>query len=319
MASVPDFPGREDVQPVDLSPAVTTVAFNPILPLSRVPIPAGEEDDPSKGPYVLAFKDAESWRLAWHKCEEKVFARCEAGARMGCSISAAKACRPPWWKVYLLPFLKKTGHDEAAEREVCEEREMTACLTALKEKCLQYSCETCQPVFANMRIAAPGQTIDLRFTGKKLPRRRITRHDKKLVGKGDGKKNNPNAENMAKQAQSPKIVPVGVSSSREIDQQPSLSTNFRGKELMGEETFDWRRRESTIRSNVESKDNPSSTSEPTAAFEGWVGGLVWPKVELRKPDPGIADVPTDHPEPVTEESNDFWQNLQRNFRGRFKF
>lgn len=238
---------------------------------------------------------------------------------MGCSISAAKACRPPWWKVYLLPFLKKTGHDEAAEREVCEEREMTACLTALKEKCLQYSCETCQPVFANMRIAAPGQTIDLRFTGKKLPRRRITRHDKKLVGKGDGKKNNPNAENMAKQAQSPKIVPVGVSSSREIDQQPSLSTNFRGKELMGEESFDWRRRESTIRSNVESKDNPSSTSEPTAAFEGWVGGLVWPKVESRKPDPGIADVPTDHPEPVTEESNDFWQNLQRNFRGRFKF
>jgi hypothetical protein len=183
--------------------------------------------------------------------------------------------------VYLLPFLKKTGHDEAAEREVCEEREMTACLTALKEKCLQYSCETCQPVFANMRIAAPGQTIDLRFTGKKLPRRRITRHDKKLVGKGDGKKN-PNAENMAKQAQSPKIVPVGVSSSREIDQQPSLSTNFRGKELMGEESFDWRQRESTIRSNVDSKDNPSSTSEPTAAFEGWVGGLVWPKVLLAK-------------------------------------
>eukprot|EP00249_Psilotum_nudum_P030480 c43134_g1_i1 orf=121-399(+) len=60
----------------DLSPAITTVAFDPVVPLLRVPIAAGEDDDPSKAPYVLAFKDEEAWRCAWQKCERKISEQC---------------------------------------------------------------------------------------------------------------------------------------------------------------------------------------------------------------------------------------------------
>lgn len=62
---------------VDLSPAATTIAFDPIIPLLRVPLQAGENDDPSKGPYVLAFKDEDSWRRAWLACESRLVEQCE--------------------------------------------------------------------------------------------------------------------------------------------------------------------------------------------------------------------------------------------------
>lgn len=73
------FKGRnmQDNNSVDLSPAATTIAFDPIIPLLRVPLQAGENDDPSKGPYVLAFKDEDSWRRAWLTCESKLVEQCE--------------------------------------------------------------------------------------------------------------------------------------------------------------------------------------------------------------------------------------------------
>lgn len=107
MGSHLELPGRENFKsvPVDLSPSVTTVAFDPVLPLLRVPVPAGESDDPSKGHFVLAFRNEETWRQAWLSCGEKIAQQCEAGAKVGCSITAATVCRPPWWKTYL-PFVK---------------------------------------------------------------------------------------------------------------------------------------------------------------------------------------------------------------------
>lgn len=101
-----DLPGKEAYRSsqVNLSPYVTVVAFDPLIPLARIPVPAGQEEDPSKGPYVLAFRNDETWRQSWRTCKENVVTQCEAGAKVGCSISAAKACRQPWWKAYL-PFL----------------------------------------------------------------------------------------------------------------------------------------------------------------------------------------------------------------------
>lgn len=102
-----DLPGKESHRPsqVNLSPYVTVVAFDPLIPLARIPVLAGQEENPSNGPYVLAFRNEETWRQSWRTCKENIVTQCEAGAKVGCSISAAKACRPPWWKVYL-PFLR---------------------------------------------------------------------------------------------------------------------------------------------------------------------------------------------------------------------
>lgn len=95
---------------VNLSPFETVVAFDPVRPLARVPVPAGQGDDLSKGPYVLAFRNEESWRRAWRTCREKIETQCQAGAKLGCSISAANACNGrPWWKL-ALPFLPHSGH-----------------------------------------------------------------------------------------------------------------------------------------------------------------------------------------------------------------
>lgn len=103
-----DLPGREAYQSShqDLSPAATTVAFDPVLPLVRIPVAAGEGDDTSKGPYVLAFRNEQTWRQSWLNCQDKIASQCEAGAKVGCSISAAKACQAPWWMTYF-PFLNK--------------------------------------------------------------------------------------------------------------------------------------------------------------------------------------------------------------------
>jgi len=103
-----ELPGKEASQ-VGLSPFETVVAFDPVRPLARVPVPAGQGDDLSKGPYVLAFRNEEAWRRAWRTCKEKIETQCQAGAKLGCSISAAKACGRPWWKPSL-PFLPSGGY-----------------------------------------------------------------------------------------------------------------------------------------------------------------------------------------------------------------
>jgi hypothetical protein len=105
-----ELPGKEAYRASqgDLSPFATVVAFDPVLPLARVPVPAGQGDDPDKGPYVLAFRNEETWRQAWRTCKEKIATQCEAGAKLGCSIAAAKACARPWWQLSL-PFFGTSG------------------------------------------------------------------------------------------------------------------------------------------------------------------------------------------------------------------
>uniref|UniRef100_A0A7I4EDF5 Uncharacterized protein n=1 Tax=Physcomitrium patens TaxID=3218 RepID=A0A7I4EDF5_PHYPA len=100
-----DLPGMEAYRSsqANLSPSVLVIAFDPFLPLVRIPVPVGRDEDSSKGPYVLAFRNEETWRQAWKTCKEKIATQCEAGAKVGCSVSAAMACRQPWWKSYL-PF-----------------------------------------------------------------------------------------------------------------------------------------------------------------------------------------------------------------------
>ncbi|XP_043699222.1 uncharacterized protein LOC122650001 [Telopea speciosissima] len=141
----------------DFSPSTTLISYDRPLPLLRGPIPAGLSDDPSKGPFVLAFRDPSSWKSAFQTCESKVIEQCEAGARIGCSISASNKCKPPWWR-----SLFGAVTVDVAAREQCEEREMASCLAASKESCLKLGKEKCLPPFRDARIAL----IDLNEVSK---------------------------------------------------------------------------------------------------------------------------------------------------------
>lgn len=67
----------EGVGAEDLSASSTLVHFDRPMPLLRVPLLAGASDDPSAGPFVLAFRDADSWRAAFRSTEAKVVEQCE--------------------------------------------------------------------------------------------------------------------------------------------------------------------------------------------------------------------------------------------------
>ncbi|KAG8477436.1 hypothetical protein CXB51_030896 [Gossypium anomalum] len=82
----------------EYSASSTTIKFDRPLPLLRGPILAGTSDDPSSGPYILAFKDLPSWAAAYKSCESKIISQCEEGARIGCAITASNKCKPPWWQ-----------------------------------------------------------------------------------------------------------------------------------------------------------------------------------------------------------------------------
>ncbi|XP_011628526.1 uncharacterized protein LOC18423975 isoform X1 [Amborella trichopoda] len=133
----------------DYSAAATVVGFDPPISLLRGPVPASSIDDPSKGDFVLAFKDERSWRRAFQASEAKLREQCEAGARVGCSIGASTKCRPSWWQ-----SLFRSNAVDFSERERCEEREMAACLDASKEACIQFAKDKCLPVFRDARIAS---------------------------------------------------------------------------------------------------------------------------------------------------------------------
>ncbi|XP_006828632.2 uncharacterized protein LOC18423975 isoform X2 [Amborella trichopoda] len=61
----------------DYSAAATVVGFDPPISLLRGPVPASSIDDPSKGDFVLAFKDERSWRRAFQASEAKLREQCE--------------------------------------------------------------------------------------------------------------------------------------------------------------------------------------------------------------------------------------------------
>ncbi|CAN1766247.1 hypothetical protein LINPERHAP1_LOCUS9883 [Linum perenne] len=65
----------------DYSAATTTIVFDTPIPLLRGPAPASASDDPSLGPYVLAFRNPQSWSSAYAACESNIVKQCEGGAR----------------------------------------------------------------------------------------------------------------------------------------------------------------------------------------------------------------------------------------------
>ncbi|WCJ21209.1 hypothetical protein M5689_003379 [Euphorbia peplus] len=146
----------------EYSASSTIVHFDYPIPLLRGPVRAGVSDDPSFGPYVLAFRDHRSWAAAYKRCESKIIEQCEAGSRIGCAISASEKCKPPWWRNFIggnLPSLK--------DREICEEREMEGCLVAAKDKCVGLAKEKSSSPFRDARIAI-GERMVMEKVGRKL-------------------------------------------------------------------------------------------------------------------------------------------------------
>uniref|UniRef100_A0A0E0BL80 Uncharacterized protein n=1 Tax=Oryza glumipatula TaxID=40148 RepID=A0A0E0BL80_9ORYZ len=142
-------------QSEDYSPAATVVRFDPPLPLLRAPVPSSAA---SGEPPVLAFRDAASWRAAWEATEASLLSQCEAGARSGCSITASRKCKPPWWKGLL-----GGAPTDYQERDRCEEREMAACLEAAREACVKFAKEKCIEPFRDARIASEGLLENTKF------------------------------------------------------------------------------------------------------------------------------------------------------------
>ncbi|XP_023534255.1 uncharacterized protein LOC111795871 [Cucurbita pepo subsp. pepo] len=141
--------------PDDYSAATTIITFQRPIPLLRGPIRAGRSENPSAGPYLLAFRDPQAWKSAYKICESKIIEQCEAGARIGCSITAINKCKRPWWSFLIQ---SKKGLD-LKDREQCEEREMEACLAGAKEKCVGFAKEKCSKPFMEARIVARGRNI----------------------------------------------------------------------------------------------------------------------------------------------------------------
>ncbi|CAN6382140.1 unnamed protein product [Urochloa humidicola] len=148
--AAPPYGGSADDSAEDYSAAATVVRFDPPLPLLRAPVPSAAAA-PGEEPPVLAFRDAASWRAAWDTAEASLVSQCEAGARSGCSITASRKCRPPWWK-----GLFGAAPTDYEERERCEEREMAACLEAAKEACITFAKGKCIGPFRDARIARDG-------------------------------------------------------------------------------------------------------------------------------------------------------------------
>jgi len=306
-----DLPGREAYQSShqDLSPAATTVAFDPVLPLVRIPVAAGEGDDTSKGPYVLAFRNEQTWRQSWLNCQDKIASQCEAGAKVGCSISAAKACQAPWWMTYF-PFLNKAQHDQSS-REECERREMTECLRSSQERCTGYAREICDPIFSNVRIAAPGAPIDPRFNGRRLQRPRVSRHDK-VVQKL------PKKSWQAEQTESQGILHKTSSGAETlVEERPKLGvTTFRGRLVMQYERLGERERSSRQRLQG-TQGNGVSSIQQSSTLPGFVGGLVHPVVQS-------TDLPNSVENHVVAKVPvilrlDWWQKLQQLWLDRVRF
>ncbi|XP_010545115.1 PREDICTED: uncharacterized protein LOC104817569 [Tarenaya hassleriana] len=132
----------------DYSSSATTVIFDPPVPLLRGPLPAGYTDYPELGPYVLAFASAESWAVAYKRCETLIREQCEEGARIGCAVTASNNCKPPWWR-----NLSGLSSEDMREREKCEVREFEGCLAAAGEKCSGFAKDKCSRPFLDARIA----------------------------------------------------------------------------------------------------------------------------------------------------------------------
>ncbi|GJP78392.1 hypothetical protein CLOP_g8696 [Closterium sp. NIES-67] len=177
--------GGLDPSDVELSPAVTTVAFSPApLPPLRLPVKAGPGDSPERGKWVLAFQDEASWRGAWGACERKIGEQCEVGARMGCSVRATTRCQEalPWglrgragdsWGDGAAGRGGRGGRggeEEEKEREACEEREMMACLATAQDACREHAQQQCATAFSQALIARSLTSIPLPLLDRRAQR-----------------------------------------------------------------------------------------------------------------------------------------------------
>lgn len=276
-------------QPNYLPPSVTTVAFDPIIPLLRVPVPAGTEDDPSKGLFVLAFKDEESWRHAWYNCETKIAEQCEVGARMGCSIYASKKCQPPWW-IKLLPFRSKS-EGEMDQREACEQREMQCCLADAKDKCANYAEDTCKTLFSEARIADQSLPVHSKFQQNCRHVKRLSRKDAlKLVHR------------IGKATQK---LSQSESSLFNFDAGNERKTNFQGKVLLKDEPplRTWEQPlwvDGTVHGLFTEREE----------LTGWEGGLIWPKTCTQK----VESPDGDGVRLADGREQTFWKHCKKVFR-----
>eukprot|EP01018_Ginkgo_biloba_P011063 Gb_27688 [translate_table: standard] len=287
----------KDNHSADLSPAATTIAFDPVIPLLRVPLQAGENDDPSKGPYVLAFKDEDSWHRAWLACESRLSEQCEVGARMGCSIGVSNKCKPPWWK-NLFHFGKLTSR-QIEEREACEEREMTACVIASRDTCAQYARDTCRPAFADARIAKLNQKIDSRFTT----------HNFKRVRRWNGKSNVKSADQRLDAKLTDLTRPSEYGSPLygidKVTNTPE-TTNYQGKFLLGESRSQ-RHWEGPAWGEASVQGD-----EFESHGDGWAGGLVLPKVGPKQMEP-LKDA-----RELTKTDLPIWRHVQEQIMSKLK-
>lgn len=150
------LPPHNDIDD-ECSSSSTIITFDRPVPLLRGPVPAGPSDDPLVGHYVLAFRDPQAWAKAYRACESKLIEQCEAGARIGCTISASSKCKPPWWRAL-------TGFkvSDLKEKEQCEERETQGCLAVAKEKCVGFARDKCLKSLRDGRIAATSRGVNLK-------------------------------------------------------------------------------------------------------------------------------------------------------------
>ncbi|KAL3531294.1 hypothetical protein ACH5RR_010616 [Cinchona calisaya] len=146
----PPLPSPPNLE--DYKPSATLISFDRPIPLLRGPLKAGPSDNPEAGPFLLAFKNPESWASSYQSCKSQITQQCEAGARIGCSLAASNKCKPPWWKT-LLGLAPKQDYTERAK---CEEREMEACVQTAKEKCREFAKNKCLMAFMDARIAVQG-------------------------------------------------------------------------------------------------------------------------------------------------------------------
>ncbi|KAL1816723.1 hypothetical protein ACET3Z_019297 [Daucus carota] len=146
---------------VEYSASSTLIPFPTPLPLLRQPIPASRPDDPSLGPFLLAFPDPQSWSSSLSSCQSQITHQCESGSRVGCSIAASHKCKPPWWK----PLIGLSNQD-FREREACEVREMERCVEESRGKCVSFAREKCVSVFRDARVAVDWRNGDRRSVGK---------------------------------------------------------------------------------------------------------------------------------------------------------
>lgn len=255
----------------DLSPASTTVAFDPVLPLVRVPVPAGTDDEPEKGQFLLAFQDDDSWRAAWARGENQMEAQCEMGARMGCSLQASRNCQPVWWR-RLMPGGSTAALDSS--REACEERQMMGCLAKAKDSCSRMARNSCQAVYRDLRIANKIELINLRFLDKKT-QRIIARKARQIAEKPHEPEKSPSAL-RALQAQKGNLLLIGNTDNTENGFFSAPASNVRSSRDVSRGPLPV---ESVQKLGSKGKNGGRDLrgGKGSDALDGYEGGLIHPK------------------------------------------